>query len=424
MSLQAILLLHPLASLSSLATYLLLIALCVPYTRRILEPRLVHPIPPHQRYLNAFDTYRGFAASLVAIGHCWWATYPVFAHTQYALQFIAYNAKAVPIFAVLSGFLIYRSTLSIKTIEDLRKYAIRRFFRIYPVYIVGVFLCLFYGQYVSIPDYNGLSRFVADAFMLQTVNWPAGFGNPPTWSLYVEVMFYAYLPLLVLTIGRSRMVWFSAGFLVVLLLADTQSRVLGLWKFFSIGIVASETAPHVRKFALPCFVAGVAMLWWDFYGPAHDWFADFGLTHRHMDGETIGLGLSTALILMSSPHLDWVGRAFNILPLRLLGLISYSLYVTHFFYISANFPEIGLFSSLGSPEMKTVFEKLPEMPFWYLPLVFFPGVYFWALISFLLVESPGMRFGRWLANRGKFGDRQNPEPQGVAPAPLQARTSI
>jgi peptidoglycan/LPS O-acetylase OafA/YrhL len=390
---------YPFATTSSLAAYCFLVLLSIPATRRVVSPYFVRPTPPHQQFLGSLDTFRGLAASLVALGHCWWATYPMFAATQWRLGFIAYNSKAVPIFAVLSGFLIYRSVLTIKTIEGLRNYAIRRFFRIYPVYAAGVLLAALTSQYLATNDYHGLGRFFADLFMLQTIEWPGSFGNPPTWSLYVEVVFYAYLPLVVITLGRSRMLWFSAALFVVLLIADSQSRVLGLWKFFSIGIMAAELFPYTKRFAVAFFSIGVLLLIWDFGGPPHDWFAGLHMTKLHEDGETIGLGIASAMILISAPHLKNVGVALNMLPLRILGVISYSVYIMHFFYLKVVFEQITLFSNLGSPEMKAVWEALPSYPWWYLPFVIFPGVLFWGLISFLLIERPGIRFGQWLTTR-------------------------
>ena len=103
---------YPFATASSVACYAVLIALAIPRSRRAIAPSLGHPVRPHQEYLDAFDTIRGLAAAWVALGHCWWASYPLFASTQQIFPWIAYNTKAVPIFAVLSGFLIYRSVLS------------------------------------------------------------------------------------------------------------------------------------------------------------------------------------------------------------------------------------------------------------------------------------------------------------------------
>jgi len=132
------------------------------------------------------------------LGHCWWSSYPVFSPTQYvhAGQFIGYASKGVPIFAVLSGFLIYRSTLSIATLRDLRDYAIRRFFRIYPVYIVSVIICLLLGQYVVNASYTASGYFTSDLFMFTVFSWPGGYANSPAWSLMLKLhfMFFSLSP--------------------------------------------------------------------------------------------------------------------------------------------------------------------------------------------------------------------------------------
>jgi peptidoglycan/LPS O-acetylase OafA/YrhL len=394
--------LHSLALASSLAFYAVLLVLALPWGRRVLGPRLAHPIPPSQHYLQSFDAIRGFAAGLVAIGHCWWATYPLFAKTQYAVPFLAYDSKAVPMFAVLSGFLIYRSVAGISSLDGLRSYAIRRFFRIYPVYVLGVLLSAVFGQYVASKAVSASALFAGDFFMLNNVNWLQVAVNPPTWSLYIETTFYAFLPLVVLVVGRHRMLPFAAATIVVMMIADISYRQFELWPYFLIGIIASDLSPKAEEVAWPLFALGAAMLVWDFGGPANDWFAQLGWVASHGDGSTVGLGLACMLLLMTLPHLRSVGRIMHVLPLRLLGVISYSVYVTHFFYILAVFPEIGLLGNAGNPDMYEHFRSLPPMPGWYMPLLVFPGVFFWGLISFLVVERPGIRFGRWIVNRHRL----------------------
>jgi peptidoglycan/LPS O-acetylase OafA/YrhL len=390
---------YPLATLSTAAFYCILILAGLPATRRALTPLLAHPVPPTHKYLGAFDTVRGFAACLVALVHCWWATFPVFSQTQIAFPFIAYGVKAVPIFAVLSGFLIYRSVLSIRTLVDLRAYAIRRFFRIYPVYALGVALCVVFLQYVPGDHFSRAGYFLSDLFMFNIVDWPPGYANPPAWSLYIECTFYAFLPLIVVTIGRKRMLAFALIMLAAMILADYPNRVFGLWKFFLIGIVASELSPALRRDATAAFVLGVVLLAWDFGGPKYDWFANFGLTSRHLDYDTVGLGLSCGFILASLPHLPSVSRVLNVFPLRLIGVISYSVYIIQFFYIAANFPQLGLFTQWGTTASLSHFQASPQMPVWYLPLVFFPGILFWGVVSFLLVERPCIIFGRRLVTK-------------------------
>ena len=95
------------------------------------------------------------------------------------------------------------------------------------------------------------------------------------------------------------------------------------------------------------------------------------------------------------------------LPLRLLGLISYSVYLIHLFYILANFPQIGLFTRAGTTPSYEQMRLLPQMPVWYLPLVFFPGALMWGVVSYVLVERPGIRAGRYLVARARAAGRQS-----------------
>jgi peptidoglycan/LPS O-acetylase OafA/YrhL len=411
-SLGASLAAYPFATLSSAGFYALLIALAVPSVRRVLVPYLGHPVTPNQQYLLAFDTFRGFAAALVALGHCWWATHPLFHPTQKAIQFIAFGQKAVPMFAVLSGFLIYRSVLLIRSVQDLRAYVIRRAFRIYPVYLLGVGLAVICSQYIAGQYVTPLSFLVSDVFMLNVLGWPGGFGNPVTWSLYIEVVFYALLPLAFLALGRRHLIQASAIGLLVLIAADFPSRTFGLWKFFLIGILASEVAGSAAFARLSQSYAwvisimlglGIALLIYDFGGMENDWVSSLGLTTAHGEGNTVGLGLACFLILVSFCHLPRLSAMLNVLPLRLLGVISYSVYIVHFFYIYANFPELGSFTRAGTPPMFQHFESLPQMSAWYLPFFFFPGVFFWSVITFLLVERPGIQLGKRIVDATRRG---------------------
>ena len=389
---------YPFATISSIAFYALLIALAVPTARPFLLRLFAHPIPPHQQYLRGFDSLRGIAAAMVAIGHCWWATYPMFASTQLAAPWLGYTTKWVSIFAVLSGFLIYRSGLvAIKSVSALREYLVRRFFRIYPVYLLGIVMCLMLGQYTGNPSATSISYLFSDLFMLSVFNWPDGFANPPTWSLYVEVAFYAVMPLALLVVGQRRIVPFCLVGVAVMLLADNPSRVFALWKYFLLGIIASELSPALsRRAAISCVTIGLGLLLIDFRGPSFDWAAQIGLGLKHSDEQTIGLGLGFSLLLVGLPHLAFLGRILSVAPLQMVGVVSYSVYVTQFFYIYANVPEIGLFTRAGTPPMYEHFLQMPSYPAWYLPLVFFPGALFWGVVSYLLVERPSMMLGRSL----------------------------
>lgn len=395
---------HPFATLSSAGLYLFLFALAIPASRRIVVPWFSHPIPPHQQYLRGFDSLRGFAAAFVALGHCWWMTYPVFASTQLVIPALSYAAKGVPIFAALSGFLIYRTVIAIASLAQLREYAVRRTFRIYPIYLLGVILCVLTGQY-GVPE--GSRLFASDLFMLPVLNWPGGtanppmWSNPPTWSLYIEVAFYAFLPMIVILLGQKRMLAFSIFVLAAMIAADNQSRFFSLWRYFFVGIIAAELAPRIKMRDAVIFLSiGLGLFAVDLRGPGQaDFAAKFGIGVVHQDGQTIELAIAWGLILMALPSLPRVGAILDFLPLRILGVISYSVYITQFFYIQANFPVITLFSQAGTQEMYRHFLTVQSFPAWYMPFVFFPGLLFWGGVSFILVERPGMRLGKWLIDR-------------------------
>jgi peptidoglycan/LPS O-acetylase OafA/YrhL len=187
-----------------------------------------------------------------------------------------------------------------------------------------------------------------------------------------------------------------------MLLADNQSRVYALWKYFLFGMAASEISPMLsRRAAVLLGALGIYLLVLDFNGPRFDWAARIGIGIKHQDEQTIGLGLGISMLLAALPHLKLLARALSVLPLRILGVISYSVYITQFFYIYANVPEIGLFTHAGTQDMYQHFSQMPSYSGWYLPLVFFPGALFWGAVSFLLVERPGMRLGRAILNHGQ-----------------------
>lgn len=141
------------------------------------------------------------------------------------------------------------------------------------------------------------------------------------------------------------------------------------------------------------------MVYYDFGGPDYDWAARLGIGRLHMDGQSLGLGIACLLILASLPKLKTIGTILNVAPLRFLGIISYSVYITHFFYIRINFPELVLFSQAGTDASYKHFQTLPAAPWWYLPFLFLPGALFWGAVSFLLIERPGMRIGNYITKR-------------------------
>ena len=84
--------------------------------------------------------------------------------------------------------------------------------------------------------------------------------------------------------------------------------------------------------------------------------------------------------------------------------------MTHLFFIRANFPALGVLNAFPGQD-SSLYTNVPLMPAWYPLLVFFPGMLFCATVSYVLVERPGLMFGRWLALRHGKRAAQHSEPQ-------------
>jgi len=398
-------------ALSATGFYLILLSFALPATRGYSQKLFSQPGQATQRHLMGFDAIRGGAALLVVLGHCIYFAYPAFTDLPKGLVLIANQAsKAVPIFCVLSGFLIYRAVLAIKTLPDVRSYCIRRFFRVYPAYALGVVVAAILHQYdVSnlSPDTSASARFFADLFMTRVLWWP-GFANPVAWSLYHEILFYALLPLIVLTIGQHRMALFSILCVAGLLLADYPSRDFGLYKYFAFGILASIYSERLKPYALFALLAGGALVAVEFAGL--DVVFKLGLTPAKAPyGGGFGLGLGTALALAGLPHLSLLGKALDVFPLRMLGAISYSLFIIHPFVLNVVFPETG---SLVGPRDYSRFALHGTIGPAKLFLVLIPTILFWSALCFVIVERPGIRLGVSLLsrNRPKVPDAIAAEP--------------
>lgn len=151
----------------------------------------------HDDRLGALECLRGIAGFYVFLHH--------FAHIalqrrypRFARLFVL-GQPAVMIFFIMSGFVIFYST---KEESSFREYFIRRFRRIYPLYLVAMLLAYF-AQCVAQRAWvaPGGWHLLGNLLMLQDGGdkpgvWTGPFlGNAPLWSLSYEWFFYlAFFP--------------------------------------------------------------------------------------------------------------------------------------------------------------------------------------------------------------------------------------
>lgn len=147
--------------------------------------------------LKYVDALRGIAILLVMMVHT----------SQYGLKnsyeavnlFLSSGARGVQLFFLASAFTLFLSYNHRKTFENKvnRNFYIRRFFRIAPMYFIGIIY--FYWQYAT--DQGGkhtLGEVISNFFFIHGIN-PYWINSlvPGGWSITVEMTFYLILPLLV-----------------------------------------------------------------------------------------------------------------------------------------------------------------------------------------------------------------------------------
>lgn len=168
---------------------------------------MIDPAKEH----NNFDLIRFALASIVFLVH---------AHVlsgSRALEWLSVAVSsdmAVKAFFVVSGFLI---VMSFERSKNLKSYSAKRIRRIYPAYFSVVVLAVFMGVFATtrpLDEYLTLDigRYLAANLVFLNFlhpNLPGVFtGNPYTevngalWTLKIEVMFYATVPLIVLLVRR------------------------------------------------------------------------------------------------------------------------------------------------------------------------------------------------------------------------------
>ena len=186
----------------------------------------------------------------------------------------------VYLFFVITGFLFARYILY-KDFEFL-PYAIRRFFRIYPLYIFSLFIYYFITQ-------NGPHKiyyFIKHIFFLNTITCSKNevfFFNPAYWSLPVEIEFYLVVPILAFIRKRFTVklllylfpIFFLAKFLLALnasqnplnIPAVIGIHIPGMMPEFSVGILLYVVYENFLKgktirfaYQLLIFLSGIGIL--------------------------------------------------------------------------------------------------------------------------------------------------------------------
>ncbi|MGO9614404.1 MAG: acyltransferase family protein [Dissulfurispiraceae bacterium] len=305
----------------------------------------------------------------------------------------------VYLFFVISGFVFAPTILSKDT--NLTSFAVKRFFRIYPLYLFSLILYYFVVQH----DPRELLFFIKHLFFLQTTTskTEALYFNAAYWSLPPEVEFYISIPLL----GMLRKKYgvksllillpVTLGLKFLLALGAKGSSSFNVYKIlgfhlpgtapeFAVGIVLYSLYEYFSKknigllATLVPLVAGVSLLTaLGIFFVAH---GDNGIeNHLVLTAFFSTLcAIGFALVLFSLLVIFHEKKiAFSSLFIA-VGSISYGVYLFHNFFLLV-FDKTGLaLSGLSA----------------YLILSISVGIF--SFISFMLIENPLRSFGKKLAS--------------------------
>ncbi|OAN54684.1 hypothetical protein A6A04_12225 [Paramagnetospirillum marisnigri] len=430
-----------------------LVVFMIPSLRRRLAPLFQ---TTRGASIESIDGLRGLMAIWVSLYHLVVMRVADFSATLKAMPFLMDGGIAVPVFCVISGFVVYNSMRHDLGRDGLRAYYIARLLRIYPVYAVVVlahFIHAMMGLYPLIQaDEPKLLRLLSELFL------PVLFGGenflvPQFWSLYVELSFYLALPFLVIVSGRNLFMVCLAATALFVLTGYGSTREFTLWKYFFMGIACCLAYDRVVALAtgwqrgrretagLALFAAGFALLVagiiWDLpsfvtgiYLPDYieNPAATVGSITRHVmiaayegagsghvmryrdmvppkltfaHGYTLWVGLAAMLMILSTALSAWLARLFSLPVFKFLSAISYSAFAWHIFIYC-----IDLGFVLNSSTSMVVIEPPP------IPgndLVFAMGLVLPSLLgvsalSFLLIERPALLLRRHLGRRAKMAD--------------------
>ncbi len=183
-----------------------------------------HTSPNKKRYYPAIDGLRALAILLV-----------VFLHNFGFLNYFFFGWLGVDLFFVISGFLITGILMdSVGQTGYLKNFYMRRVLRIFPVYYLALFICLYLLPRIPSLNYDP-GYYYDNQFYMWTYlqNWLFIFKAPDsnqmllhTWSLAVEEQFYLFWPLVILLLRKpKRLLVFS----VILLILTGLGRYL-IWQ--------------------------------------------------------------------------------------------------------------------------------------------------------------------------------------------------
>ena len=344
----------------------------------------------HDNYYQFLDSLRGIAIVLVIIHHVG-LHFPVLMNDSVAEQLVRIGWSGVDIFFAISGYLITKILMDAHQQQDIKRFFIKRFFRIVPLYFSAIFIYYVFGTILKDPN---ISRLWLSTLFL--TGWAIPFlGREAvayviTWSLSVEESAYLFFGF-VATWGPVIFTRILFGLIVMSLVLRWVIVDNALFEFQNVyyfpltridsiafgGLVALNIIQSNRKLLLGSLSLIFVVLLYYWLTIAGQWdrnVAIFGYT---------ALAFSSALVVSYAITVENSKNIF-VRILTHIGKRSYFVYLFHVFIIGA----VGMSFLSGLSH---------ALGFWGLVGVVLIITLLLAEISWRLFEYPLIKFGRKLA---------------------------
>lgn len=292
---------------------------------------------------ESFNGIRGLAAVVVFFSHAVGMFYTG------NLNFILWDgATAVNIFFIMSGFFLsLKHVTGNKEPIQIVPYLIKRFFRLYPAFIVGMIFAIILQFFFFQPDsLNQLSDWIASKWVSppntnDIVNYIAVRGasvdsiNSTMWAMSVFIYISLFFPLVIIPLQKINSVLGSLTLFIISCIAHLFVPFLKFLPIFVIGAILAkyhkEFYDFLNKalnsftrpvlFALSLFLINIRFFMPLLFGIV---VPDHGLTIDPI------MSIGWILLLYFVYHKDLFSTLLTHKYVLFLGKISYSFYIVHF----------------------------------------------------------------------------------------------
>lgn len=292
--------------------------------------------------LYSLDVLRGIAAISVVFWH--WQHY--FYVGDQPKNFISENQpffgalsllyrhgdSAVELFFCISGFIfywLYSQPIADKKIS-IKEFSVKRFSRLYPLYITTFFVVLFLqGFYLSrngsyfVYQENDLYHAILNILMIPAWGFESGWSfNAPVWSVSIEIMLYCVF-FIICRLGKIRLALIPILILVGYLIFPENYKIgIGLFSFFCGAAtykITKLTINNLTGFA-PIILSSILL--------AFAWYIVSAFFSSNIFVITSCGFTTTIYFLVTLSTIPVCNNMFA--KIRWIGDISYSSYLIHF----------------------------------------------------------------------------------------------